>query len=148
MKITVARKIFNEECTIGEMSIDGTFFAHTMEPVYRNLQGDCSKKIFAKTAIEKGNYKVIVNYSNHFGKKLPYILDVKCFDGVRIHGGNKPADTEGCILIGNNTNGVDFIGGCAEDVQKITDLIQSAGTADLEIIHAELEPEIVAAVSA
>lgn len=135
MQIKVTRKIFNEDCTIGEMDIDDVFFAHTLEPTYRDIQGDCSKKVFGKTAIEKGLYTVTVDYSNHFGKNLPHIMNVPCFEGVRIHGGNHASDTEGCILIGNNTNGVDFIGGCAEDVQKITELISSSGGATLLIEH-------------
>ena len=35
--------------------------------------------------------------------KVPRLLDVKGYDGVLIHPGNKPEDTSGCILVGKIT---------------------------------------------
>lgn len=34
--------------------------------------------------------------------KLPRLLDVKGYEGILIHVGNKPEDTLGCILVGYN----------------------------------------------
>jgi hypothetical protein len=43
----------------------------------------------------------VLSYSNKFKKFLPELINVPGYSGVRIHVGNKPEDTEGCILPGN-----------------------------------------------
>lgn len=60
-------------------------------------------KIFGKTAIPYGEYRIVRTYSNRFKKILPELLDVPHFSGIRIHPGNTADDTEGCLLPGKNT---------------------------------------------
>lgn len=121
MNLQVIRSVFSPTTTMGKFYIDGEFFAYTLEDTDRQLNGDCSKKIKCKTAISEGSFKVILSYSDHFQKVLPQICDVPCFGGVRIHGGNSNEDTEGCILIGENSNMLDRIWDCH---CKVDDLIQ------------------------
>ena len=99
MKLEVNRKEFFEDRTIGGMYIDSKWFCYTLEDKDRKLE-DSGIKIPKETAIPRGKYKCTISYSNRFHKLMPHILDVPEFTGIRIHPGNTPDDTEGCILIG------------------------------------------------
>lgn len=109
MEILVKRIAKKETYTIGKMYIDGKYFCDTLEDKDRGLSQSMTeeeiskRKVYGLTAIPTGAYKVIVNYSERFGKRMPLLLDVKGYAGVRIHSGNTPADTLGCILVGRNT---------------------------------------------
>ena len=95
MKISVVRDVFMKDRTLGELLVDGRHFCYTLEDVVRPAG---SAKVPGKTAIPAGTYDVKITYSNRFKKNMIQIMNVPGFDGIRIHGGNKPEDTEGCIL--------------------------------------------------
>lgn len=88
----------NPNFTIGELYVDGKWECFTLEDTVRPL----GEKVYGQTAIPVGQYRVTVNLSNRFKRLLPLIQDVPQFEGVRIHPGNRPADTEGCILVGRS----------------------------------------------
>ena len=56
------------------------------------------------TAIPTGRYEVTVTYSPHFKRNLPLLNNVPGYSGVRIHSGNTAEDTDGCILVEENTS--------------------------------------------
>jgi len=115
MEIKVIRKTFSKESTIGELHINGKFFCYTLEDFDRdsNKDGDLDDageaKVYGLTAIPRGKYNLVLSFSNRFQKYLPEIPNVKGFEGIRIHAGNKAADSHGCILLGT-TKGENFIG--------------------------------------
>jgi hypothetical protein len=100
MQLKVIRSVFTDKSTFGKLYLNGEFYGYTCEDIVRHLNGNCANKVQNQTAIDAGTYEVVLSFSDHFKKYLPLLLNVKCFEGIRIHGGNTDADTEGCILVG------------------------------------------------
>lgn len=119
MEITLVRSVFTATSALGKLSINGNFFAFTCEDKVRNLGKDCSGKIKNETAIDYGRYEVILSFSNRFKKYLPLLLNVPCFEGIRMHGGNTAADSEGCILVGAEGDMKNRIWNCASKVNGL-----------------------------
>ena len=98
----VSKQKIKEERAVPE------WFCNTMEPTARKLTSRMPQtvirrhKIIGKTAIPTGRYRILITRSRRFGRWLPLLLNVKGFEGIRIHAGNKPEDTKGCILLGFN----------------------------------------------
>ncbi len=94
--------------TINKEKAVPEWFCNTMEPTARKLTSQMPQtvirrhKIIGKTAIPTGRYRVLITRSRRFGRWLPLLMNVKGFEGIRIHPGNKPEDTKGCILLGFN----------------------------------------------
>lgn len=97
MKLELRRKWLTERSTIGEMYVDGAFQCVVLEDRYRPPP---EPKVYGETCIPCGTYEVRITHSPRFGRDLPLLIGVPGFEGVRIHPGNTPADTEGCLLPG------------------------------------------------
>lgn len=108
MEILLKRVARKTEYTIGKLYIDGVYQCDVLEDTDRGLTKDMpldelkKKKVYGKTAIPTGKYQVAWTYSNKFKKALPLIMNVPGYEGIRIHSGNVPADTYGCLLLGEN----------------------------------------------
>ena len=119
MDLLLKRIARRETYTIGHLYIDGKYFCDTCEDKDRGLQQqlplsvNVAKKKKGVTAIPVGRYRVTLAVkSKRFSQKkqyaacngyLPRLVNVPAFDGVLIHIGNTANDTEGCILVGKNT---------------------------------------------
>lgn len=102
MNIVIERVQKDPDVTIGSMTVDGEWQCWTLEDTVREIQGRpvSSWKIPGETAIPAGGYRVELTMSARFKRLLPLLVDVPGYSGVRIHAGNTSADTEGCILVG------------------------------------------------
>ena len=109
--------------TIGRLFVDGKYFCDTLEDRCRDL--DKEKKVMNETAIPEGTYEVIVNVSARFKRKLPLLLDVPHFSGIRIHRGNTDKDTSGCILVGENKQPGRVINSTLYEL-RLTELVEKA----------------------
>lgn len=118
MELKLIRKYKTKNYCIGHLYINGIYECDTLEDTDRGLTEDSplseiqSKKVYGETAIPTGTYKIDMNtvspkfkdrsWAKFCGGKLPRLIDVPGYSGVLIHVGNKPADTLGCILVGDN----------------------------------------------
>ena len=108
MDLKLERKYRNNNYCIDKLYINGKYFSEVLEDPDRGLTDSMTleeiKKIKVKgnTCIPYGTYNITITYSPRFKKNLPLLNNVKGFDGIRIHSGNKPQDTEGCLLPGFN----------------------------------------------
>jgi len=99
MKLTVKHTLFTNVSTISTVDIDGQFECYVLEHPQRAV------KIDGITGIPSGTYVVTMTVSPHFSKPhgpriCPLVNNVPGFEGVRIHHGNKPSDSDGCLLVG------------------------------------------------
>jgi len=108
MEFKIKRVALKENYTIGHWYIGNHKFCDTIEDKVRDLNkdGDLDDegegKVYGETAIPYGKYKMVLAYSPRFKRILPTILNVKGFEGIRVHSGNTAKDSEGCIIVGVN----------------------------------------------
>ena len=112
------KRWFEHKIDAGKLTQE-CYFCDTLEPTWRNLKGvelqpeevnvrlgrvsgKKAQKMRGSTAIPEGTYPLLITKSPRFKEWLPYLQGVPDFEGIRIHAGNYPDDTQGCILVGEN----------------------------------------------
>lgn len=118
MNIVIDRKWKKDTYTIGNLYINEVLFSNTLEDPDRGLTSTMTleeinkKKVYGQTAIPTGTYEVKMTYSNRlhgrayakkYEGKLPELINVKGYEGVRIHPFNKAQETLGCLSVGKNS---------------------------------------------
>lgn len=111
MTLTLTRTRHSKHGTFGVLRLDGRFVAYTLEET--ELQ------------ILPGTYPVELTYSPKFHRQLP-LLSVHGRKYIRIHPGNWPRDSMGCILVGL-VQGKDMI---LKSQEALTNLMLSLEIAD------------------
>ena len=125
-RFDMIRKYFTEYSTISELFLDGRFVCFILEDKDRMLDNNMDEtqiklqKVHGRTAIPIGEYRVEWTFSNRFQKTMPELLRVRGYAGVRIHAGNRPEDTEGCLIPGTTMS---------------TDNVQDSRTATMKLYN-------------
>ncbi len=98
MELLLERTEKTKTYTAGRLSfvneLGKAYFCDTLEPSL-NPTNHLRPK-----AIPAGRYDVAVTWSPKFRRWLPLLLNVPYREGIRIHAGNNPDDSSGCILLG------------------------------------------------
>jgi hypothetical protein len=127
------RRWYSDRSTIGALTL-GDFSCFTLEDRVR----EPGVKVQDKTAIPAGRYRVVVDFSQRFQRRMPLLLDVPMFTGIRIHSGNTAQDTRGCILVGE-WRAPDWVG---DSRRAFADLFFLINTADELWIAVTDEPAV------
>ena len=93
--IIVERFSHTSVCTLSRINFDGMLL-YGLEP--------------SKFIVPEGNYLLTLTHSPRFSNKSPYntvhdskvplVNGVRGHSGIRLHVGNYPSDTDGCLLLG------------------------------------------------
>lgn len=117
VELVVQRVALEEAYTIGRLRVDGRYFCDVLEDKVRDTDKSGrfdhgETKVQGQTAIPYGRYEVDLNtvspkfkrreWAIKYGGIVPRLMNVPHFVGVLIHPGNTAADTEGCLLPGDN----------------------------------------------
>lgn len=132
IKLLVKRIALKDDYTIGKLYINDECFCDTLEDTVRVLNSK-EDKVYGKTAIPAGVYKVTLSMSNKFKRILPYIHDVPYFEGIRIHSGNTANDSLGCILVGIN-NVVGKVTSSRNTEEKLMKILENSDEITIEIV--------------
>lgn len=86
MLLNLTRKPSSNGCTFGILTVDGQNPVYTLER--------------PEVQIPTGTYNVEITWSPRFKRPLPLLDSVPGRSDIRIHAGNWPRDTDGCLLVG------------------------------------------------
>lgn len=111
MQINLVRRVPTDGCTFGDMTVDGQTYCYTLER--------------PEVQIPTGTYSVEMTYSPRFMRPLPLLDQVPGRTDIRIHSGNWPRDTEGCLLVGLQI-GMDMLCQSRAALDPLVILIQKA----------------------
>jgi len=129
MQLTLQSNPSKGGATIGDLSADEAWTCHTLEDEVREVPGVpvSEWKIHGRTAIPAGRYRVVLEYSGKFGADTMTLVDVPGYTYVRIHPGNTPADTDGCIILGMRATDVSIVAGTSKPaVEHVKSLVRAA----------------------
>lgn len=123
--IQIQRTMETNLSTIGKFAVSGTDIKGvTLELPWRNNQKYIS-------SIPAGTYVATKEYSDKFKTEVLRLQNVPGGrEGILMHPGNRPKDTQGCILPGTTTAGKDRISGSGEALDRTTQYVETVQQQD------------------
>ncbi len=112
MLLILKRVMLTENSTIGELYIGGELECYTLElPTKDGLPGSAIPPgVFPVTLSPSPKFEVSSDpWVEIYAKSIPHINNIPMRSNILIHWGNRPDDTDGCVLVGKMMN-TDFIG--------------------------------------
>ena len=98
-RVNITRTARKDGYTIGKLSVNGNYVCDTLEPRDKTFFGE--DFTLGSSAIPVGVYELATEvYSPKFEDYRPRVRGFKYSNNILVHEGNKPKDTEGCILVG------------------------------------------------
>jgi hypothetical protein len=134
-ELVVSRDKEMSDRTLGSLHYNGKRVCWTLEDKVR----PAGVKVPKATAIPAGRYRLSINWSNKFQRKMVLVENVPNFSGIRLHGGNGPEHTDGCILVAKNR---DSVAGSIQGSQEkqvfdiVEKIIMAGGAPFLNIVNA------------
>jgi hypothetical protein len=128
VKLQILRIAQTSKATLGVLTIDGMPRFVTLEPPWLDNKQNIS-------AIPEGNYKIERVQSPRFGNTFE-VKAVPNRSAILFHAGNRPEDTQGCILVGTRfgmTLEVPSILNSRDGMQWLMVFLQNRNNAELEI---------------
>jgi Steigviridae/Suoliviridae L,D-carboxypeptidase/transpeptidase len=95
MDLRLEREFFDDQSTIGALYVNNVMSCYTLELPY-----DDGRNVPDQDCIPYGTYPVITDFSPHFGRRMPHVMNVPSRSEIRIHPANCPAQILGCIAVG------------------------------------------------
>lgn len=127
MHLVLQREPSWNATTLGELSEGTDPICDILEDQIREVKGQpvAKWKIAGMTAIPAGTYRITLENSPRFGPDTLTVNGVEGYVGVRIHGGNTAAHTEGCLLPGMRNSRYTVTGSQAA-LRKLKLLVRNA----------------------
>lgn len=84
-------------------------------------------KVWGKTAIPAGRFRIIMRWSPKFHRIMPEITNVPGYTDILIHKGNDAGDTLGCVLVGDLISNGKIPGGTSTPAfNRLIELLEDA----------------------
>lgn len=137
VEFLILRDTFAEEAggaegfTLGRIYCDHSYLGYTLEDQDRRLEEDGTEKIYGKTAMPIGRYRLELYDSPKHGL-VPLFKDVPQFEFTEIHGANNASQLLGCVAVGVHRTAVG-VAECKPVVERIVGILQKAEAEGREV---------------